>query len=106
MAQYLPDSPKSPRFSYDAPDSRRSHETTEAPNRRSIISAKIAKGRPSLELLSESSPLLSPELDGSGDGRASPIPGTPSGMLDWGEDDGEESKSLWYLFVLTLSIGG
>jgi len=27
-------------------------------------------------------------------------------MLDWGEDDQEESKSLWYLFVLTLSIGG
>ncbi len=106
MAQYPPDSPKSPRFSYDASDLRRSHETIEVPNRKSIIPAKIGRGRPSLEPLSESSPLLSPELDGFEDGRTSPIPGTPSGMLDWGEDDEEESKSLWYLFVLTLSIGG
>lgn len=106
MAQYLPDSPISPRFSYDAPEARRSHETTEVSNRNSIISAKIGRGRPSLEPLNESSPLLSPEAEGSEDGRTSPIPGTPSGMLDWGEDDEEESKSLWYLFVLTLSIGG
>ncbi len=106
MAQYPPDSPKSPRFSYDAPDSRRSHETTDFPNRKSIIPGKPGRGRPSLDPLSESSPLLSPEQDGSEDGRTSPTPGTLSGMLDWGEDDQEESKSLWYLFVLTLSIGG
>ena len=57
------------------------------------------------DVLCESSPLLSPvpseheHLTGGGS-RA------PSGLLDWNEGDEERSKSVWYLFLLTLSIGG
>lgn len=106
MAQRLPDSPRSSRTSSEFSDSdvRKTYETTVTPNRKAVFAGKIGRGRASLEPLDENSPLLSPEQDE--DGRTSPIPGTPSGMLDWGGEDEEESKSIWYLFVLTLSIGG
>ena len=106
MAQNLPDSPQSPRFSKESSEARKNHGTKETPAQKSISSAKAAWGRQSFEPLNESSPLLSPEQDEFQDGLTSSIPGTPSGMLDWGEEDEEESKSVWYLFVLTLSIGG
>ncbi|KAL8875798.1 MAG: hypothetical protein Q9198_005895 [Flavoplaca austrocitrina] len=64
-----------------------------------------SRGKPSLDFLNEASPLLSPQRR---DDDESPIAsGTPADELDI--LDGEEqakSKSHWYLFVLTLSIGG
>lgn len=94
MAHNLPSSPQGSHF----PKEQESFETAR--------SAKGVKGRPSFEPLDEISPLLSPEGDDFRNGDASPIPRTPSGMLDWGDEDEEESKSVWYLFLLTLSIGG
>ena len=106
MAQRLPDSPRFASISQESSESPKSQETAENPARKAILSGKVARGRSSLEPLNESSPLLSPEQDEFQNGRTSPILGTPSGMLDWGVEDEEESKSLWYLFMLTLSIGG
>ena len=68
-------------------------------------SKSYSRGKPSLDFLNEASPLLSPQRR---DDDESPIAsGTPADELDI--LDGEEqakSKSHWYLFVLTLSIGG
>ena len=72
----------------------------------SEASTNSVRGNASLEVLNESSPLLSPQQVEFQDGRTSPLPGTPSAMLDWNDDDEEETKSVWYLFLLTLSIGG
>ena len=84
----------------------KSRETTENQPRHSVASAKGIRGNTSLDLLNESSPLLSPQQADFQDGHTPPLPGTPSGMLDWGGEDDEVSKSVWYLFLLTLSIGG
>lgn len=60
----------------------------------------------SLELLNEQSPLLSPKqsLDGAVDavrrGHSS------ADILEWNKGDGQETKSVWYLILLTLGIGG
>jgi hypothetical protein len=53
--------------------------------------------------LNESSPLLSPlQSDRDIDDHD-----TPAGLLDWNDGEEEEkSKSVFYLFILTLSIGG
>ena len=84
----------------------KSHQDVESPPRRSMTSAKGIRGNTSLDLLNESSPLLSPQPAEFQEGNIQPLPGTPSGMLDWSEDDEEESKSVWYLFLLTLSMAG
>ncbi|KAL8739342.1 MAG: hypothetical protein Q9181_000073 [Wetmoreana brouardii] len=63
------------------------------------------RGKASLEVLNENSPLLTPQRIEDDEGTISS--GTPVDELDY--LDGEEqveSKSVWYLFVLTLSIGG
>ena len=53
----------------------------------------------------ESSPLLSPERP-QGD-RDIDDHDTPTELLDWNDGEEEEkSKSVFYLFILTLSIGG
>lgn len=83
-----------------------SQQDGENPPRRSVASVNNVKGSTSLDLLNESSPLLSPQQADLQDGHTLPLPSTPSGMLDWSEEDEEESKSVWYLFLLTLSIGG
>ncbi|KAI4186549.1 MAG: hypothetical protein L6R41_003397 [Letrouitia leprolyta] len=64
-----------------------------------------ARNKASLDLLNEDSPLLLPQrLE---DDRGSIDSDTSVDELDFldGEEK-EESKSAWYLFVLTLSIGG
>jgi len=58
-----------------------------------------------LEILNENSPLLSPTnpQDGSFIRREN----IPENALDWADEEAaQESKSVWYLFLLTLSIGG
>lgn len=55
--------------------------------------------------LNESSPLLSPTR--FQDDRVSEDHDTLTGTLDWNDGrDEEQSKSVFYLFILTLSIGG
>ena len=106
MAHNLPTSPQSLDYPKQYSEGRESGEIAKSQSRNSTVSAKGARGRRSLEQLNESSPLLSPEQDDFQSGHTPSLPGTPSGMLDWGEEDDEQSKSVWYLFVLTLSIGG
>lgn len=60
-------------------------------------------GGPSLDL-NENSPLLSPIRslgDDALDGHD-----TPTGLLDWSDGQEEQSRSVFYLFILTLGIGG
>lgn len=102
MAQEWADSPRN---SKERPQTRNSQEALDGQARRSISSSKGVRGNTSFDLLNESSPLLSPQDPEFQDGHASP-PSHPSAMLDCGDDDEEESKSVWYLFLLTLSIGG
>lgn len=54
--------------------------------------------------LNESSPLLSPVA--SQGARALEDHDTQTQLLDWSEGQEEQSKSVFYLFILTLSIGG
>ncbi len=64
-----------------------------------------AQGNESEDYLNETSPLLSPkslENEQLTEGGSR----TPSGLLELNEGDEEQSKSVWYLFLLTLSIGG
>lgn len=64
-----------------------------------------ARNKPSLDLLNEDSPLLLPQRpEDDRDSIVSDTSVDELGFLD-GEEK-EESKSAWYLFVLTLSIGG
>lgn len=98
--------PNSSRASKELFDTRKSQEALEGQPRRSVASSRGIRGNTSLDLLNESSPLLSPQYPEIQDGLAPPLPSTPSGLLDCDEDDEEESKSVWYLFLLTLSIGG
>ena len=91
----------------ELPDSHLARSNDEGQPRNSGASAKSSRGNTSLDLLNENSPLLSPQQVEFQDGRTPPLPGTPSAMLDWSDDDDDEkSKSVWYLFLLTLSIGG
>lgn len=61
------------------------------------------RGGESLDL-NESSPLLSPtQIQNWHDPDDHD---TPTQLLEWNEGDVEESKSVFYLFILTLSIGG
>ncbi|KAL8796456.1 MAG: hypothetical protein Q9195_001130 [Heterodermia aff. obscurata] len=103
MAQEWADSPRN---SKERPQTRNSQDALDGQARPSISSSKGVRGNTSFDLLNESSPLLSPQDPESQDGHTSPRPSHPSTMLDCGDDDEEESKSVWYLFLLTLSIGG
>lgn len=78
------------------------YETTEVnPRRTSVTAARVGR---SLEILNENSPLLSPTnpQDESLPRREN----IPENALDWADEEAQESKSVWYLFLLTLSIGG
>lgn len=84
--------------------SRKEESTTEDYSRLSIGSAKDqARGASPLDL-NESSPLLSPTR--INDGRNFEDHDTPTELLDWSDGQEEDSKSVVYLFILTLSIGG
>ena len=96
-----------PRNSKESPDRSLSRSNTESQPRNSGASANSNQENSSLDVLNESSPLLPPQQVEFQDGRTPPLPGTPSAMLDWSDDEDEEkTKSVWYLFLLTLSIGG
>ncbi|KAL9000004.1 MAG: hypothetical protein Q9169_001249 [Polycauliona sp. 2 TL-2023] len=83
-------------------DSEREDQHSDTPPR---YSKADSRGKPSLDFVNEASPLLLPQTR---DDDESPLAsGTPADELDY--LDGQEqakSKSHWYLFVLTLSIGG
>ncbi|KAL8932459.1 MAG: hypothetical protein Q9211_006302 [Gyalolechia sp. 1 TL-2023] len=69
------------------------------------LSKAEARSKASLDLLNENSPLLLPQrLEGDNSSVGSDASIHELELLD-GEER-EESKSVWYLFVLTLSIGG
>ena len=53
----------------------------------------------------ESSPLLATRRN-EDPVRLSPIKTTDDGTWDGDDDDSQETKSVWYLMLLTLSIGG
>lgn len=61
-------------------------------------------GKSSMEAPKEYSPLLTPQR---GDDDIYPLQsGTPTNIFEYNGEDEEESKSHWYLFILTLGIGG
>ena len=62
--------------------------------------------RSSLESLDEHSPLLSAAHSFQDDDYVFERIHTPAHTLDWQDGQAEETKSTWYLFLLTLSIGG
>ena len=101
MAHHRPISQKSSRSS-----SILSHEGDDgqAAFRPSFNSVKGLK-REGHSDLNENSPLLSPSrFDGD---RTSEDQDVPNVSLDYNDgDDVEQSKSVLYLFILTLSIGG
>ena len=66
----------------------------------------IPRSNRSLERQNEQSPLLSPQQTLDGDGGARRRADSPADILEWDEGDGQETKSVWYLFLLTLGIGG
>ena len=81
------------------------YETTVADQGLVYQSPPPGRLRRSFEPLNENSPLLSPQYPEDGDAFLQ-RPGTPADILDWNDEEAEESKSVWYLFLLTLSIGG
>ena len=65
-----------------------------------------ARGERSFDVLSEQSPLLLPQRV-SDDDELDRGCGTPGSILGFNDaEEEEETKSVWYLFMLTLSIGG
>ena len=73
--------------------------------RTSLASPKDKKVRSGSPDLNEDSPLLSPVRPNIN--RDPDDHDTPSGLLDWNDaPEEEQSKSVFYLFILTLSIGG
>ena len=99
------DRPKSRSISRSSSFNVPEQETSQIHPRASLASSKDTKRRADSPDLNEDSPLLSPvrpdinrDLDDHD---------TPSGLLDWNDGQEEEqSKSVFYLFILTLSIGG
>ncbi|KAF6241742.1 hypothetical protein HO173_000454 [Letharia columbiana] len=84
-------------------ESSRQQGTTESHVSSPLSSAKD-RSRPGSLNLNESSPLLSPQR--SQDERGPEDRGTSPGLLDWNEGEEEQSKSTFYLIILTLGIGG
>lgn len=61
-------------------------------------------GKSSMEAPKEYSPLLTPRREEDDN---NPLQsGTSTNIFEHNGDDEEESKSHWYLFILTLGIGG
>lgn len=64
-----------------------------------------SRSKASLEILNENSPLLSPQgIEDDSSPLDSDVSVDELDFLDG--DEQQESKGVWYLFVLTLSIGG
>ncbi|KAI4243749.1 MAG: hypothetical protein L6R40_003362 [Gallowayella cf. fulva] len=84
------------------------HQSKELYRDRPVRFSKAdSRGKPSLEFQNEASPLLLPQR--RDDDESSTHSGTPADELDYLDERGEEqakSKSQWYLFVLTLCLGG
>ena len=68
----------------------------------SMGSGEGRKGGPGTPGSEESSPLLSPV---SAEGQHHPDPGPPESPFELSDEE-EASKSIFYLFILTLSVGG
>ena len=82
----------------------RQQETTETHVSSPLAFAKDRRSKPESLDLDESSPLLSPQrYQGE---RGSEDHDFSTGLLDWNEGEEEESKSTFYLIILTLGIGG
>ncbi|KAL8716037.1 MAG: hypothetical protein Q9225_006277 [Loekoesia sp. 1 TL-2023] len=93
------------RLSKELPYNRLQGNEDAYPDSPRRFSKAESRGKASLEALNENSPLLLPQrVD---DDIGSTDSDTSVDELDFldGEEQ-EESKSVWYLFVLTLSIGG
>lgn len=84
--------------------SSRRQEPTEIHVSSPLGSAKDRKSRPGSLDLNEDSPLLSPQRFQTE--RGSEDRGISPGLLDWNDGEEEKSKSTFYLFILTLGIGG
>ena len=80
------------------------HERSESHASSPLASAKDRRSAPGSLDLNENSPLLSPQRFQNE--RGSDDPGISTGLLDWNDGDDEESKSTFYLVILTLGIGG
>jgi len=101
MARKLSDSISTYRLSKETPR----YDTTEAyPGRAPLHEAGTPRPSRSLDLMNEQSPLLSPQS--SNDDKSPSRRGSILRRLELGGGDGQETKSTWYLFLLTLSIGG
>ncbi|KAL8812974.1 MAG: hypothetical protein Q9200_000635, partial [Gallowayella weberi] len=95
------------RLSREIPFHRAQKPEEQYPDTPVRLSKAESHGRPSLEFLNEASPLLLPQR--KEDDESSIHSDTLTDELDYLDEDGQEqakSKSHWYLFVLTLSIGG
>ena len=91
-ASYNPPSDPSPQY----------ERTEDGSPRHSRRTSRIGR---SFEILNESSPLISPQRlqDDESIFRSE---SAPLDALNWADERAEESKSVWYLFLLALSIGG
>jgi len=100
MARKLSDSTPAYRLSKETPR----YDTREANPRRPPLHVKTVRASRSIDLMDEESPLLSPES--SNDDKSPPRRGSILRQIESSGEDVQETKSTWYLFLLTLSIGG
>lgn len=84
--------------------SSRQQETTEDYVSSPLGSAKDRRSTPGSLDLNEDSPLLSPQRFQNE--RGSEDRDISTGLLDWNDGEEDESKSTFYLIILTLGIGG
>lgn len=97
-------SPTRPKLSRVSSRQSQDHETGILYHRPTSVTPKIYKRSEASLDLNERSPLLSPTHIENW--RHSEDHDTPSGLLDYNDGEVEKSKSVFYLFILTLSIGG
>lgn len=103
MALDLSDSMKL-RLSKESPPQ---YEEAETNHKLSLESGSFTpRADRSVEILDEQSPLLSPKQSSDGEGDARWRGDSPANILEWNDGDGQETKSVWYLILLTLGIGG